>query len=118
MEGSASYTLEQMSGRPVQMMQSFMTSSVLVNDLLIKSDYYGSYYGLFAPQVNINKMMSLNLSQVNSLLGYQASVRSSETILFIVLLILGLGGLAVGVIALLKFMQAKKLADVTSGDRV
>jgi hypothetical protein len=86
--------------------------------LLIKSDYYGSYYGLFAPQVNINKMMSLNLSQVNSLLGYQASVRSSETILFIVLLILGLGGLAVGVIALLKFMQAKKLADVTSGDRV
>lgn len=99
-------------------MQSFMTSFQIVNDMLIKSVYSDYGYGLFVPQVNINKMSSLNLSQVNSLLGYQASVRSSETILFIVLLILGLGGLAVGVIALLKFMQAKKLADVTSGDRV
>lgn len=95
-----------------------MTSFQLFNDLLIQSAYNYWSYGLFVPKVNINKMSSLNLSQVNSLLGYQASVRSSETILFIVLLILGLGGLAVGVIALLKFMQAKKLADVTSGDRV
>jgi len=88
-----------------------MTSFQLVNDMLIKSVYSDYGYGLFVPQVNINKMSSLNLSQVNSLLGYQASVRSSETILFIVLLILGLGGLIVGIVALTKFIKEKRVAD-------
>ena len=51
-------------------MQSFMTSFQLFNDLLIQSDYYNYGYGLFVPQVNINKMSNLNATQLNSLLAY------------------------------------------------
>jgi len=88
--------------------------------VLFNVGYGGGYpYDyLYAPYVNIYKTSSMTPSQVTALLGYQASTRSSETILFIVLLVLGLAALAVGVIALIKFMQAKKLADITSADRV
>jgi hypothetical protein len=47
-------------------------------------------------------------------LGYQGEIKTTEWVLFGVCLGVGLVLLGVGVLLLLKFMKAKKLADVTS----
>lgn len=106
-----------MSGRSVQMQQGWMRSYNVWNDWLLNLQLgAGTIYGQFVPYVNINKQSSMNLSQVNSLLGYQASVRSTDTILFYVLLAVGLVGIGLGVFALIKFFQAKKIGEVTGAN--
>jgi hypothetical protein len=49
-------------------------------------------------------------------LGYQGSIKTTEWVLFGVCLGVGLVLLGVGVMLLLKFMKAKKLAELTSND--
>ena len=115
---SAMFVVEEMSGRPVETTLNFMYTYNVMNDLFLALQYSTTTLGQFLPYANINKSSTLSVSQVSQLLGYQSSTRTSETIIFIVLLVLGLGGIALGVISFLKFNQAKKLADVTSGDRV
>ena len=56
-------------------------------------------------------------SQVTALLGYQFVSTVSNENLFFVLFVLGLLAIAVGIIALIKFIREKKLADITSTDR-
>lgn len=115
---SAMFVVEEMSGRPVETTLNFMYTYAPTNDYLMKLTTSGWTNTQFFPYANIDKSNMLNLSQVSQLLGYQSSTRTTETIIFIVLLVLGLGGIALGVMSFLKFQNAKKLADVTSGDRV
>lgn len=115
---SAMFVVEEMSGRPVETTLNFMYTYAPTNDYLMKLTTSGWTNTQFFPYANIDKSNMLNLSQVSQLLGYQASTRTTDTIIFIVLLVLGLGGIALGVMSFLKFQNAKKLADVTSGDRV
>jgi hypothetical protein len=51
-------------------------------------------------------MSKLNKKQLRSLLGIASIHR-----LFIVLLVLGIGGLIVGIVALTKFIKEKRVAD-------
>jgi hypothetical protein len=68
-----------MSGRTIEMGQSFMTNYQVWNDYLLNVQSYGQITsnGWFMPYVNIDKHSVMTSSQVTALLGYQASVASS-----------------------------------------
>jgi hypothetical protein len=103
------------------MTQNFMMSYEVDNGLLLQLQNKNSF-AIFPPYFNINKNFAMNQAEVTATLGYQAqfataATTSGSTAVFLVLLLLGVASIAFGVVMIVKYINAKKLAEVTS-DRV
>lgn len=92
---------------------SLQTNLQIFNDDVFWLENNG-IYGTFVPRCWVLKTMTMGDSTINSLLGYQGSIRTTEWVLFGVCLGVGLVSLGVGVMVLLKFLRAKKVAEATA----
>lgn len=108
------YVVDVQSGTTMQYQTSFQTNFQVFPDTLIVFDTI-SDQGQFIPNVWTIKTNTLSSSTISQLLGYQGSIKTTEYVLVGVCAGVSVITLIVGIWLLIKFFNAKKIADVTSG---
>jgi len=111
--GNSFVVIEKYSGNTLQLQSSLQTNFQVWPDSLFMFPQTSSY-GQFVPNVFILKQSTLSSSTLQQLLGYQGSIRTTEWVLFGVCLGVGIITLAIGAFLLLRFLKARKLAEIAA----
>ena len=106
---NCNFVVEELSGTTMEFQSSLQTNFQVFQDSLFMFNQT-STYGQFVPNVWVIRKSTLSSSTITQLLGYQASIRTTEWVLFGSCLGIGLVMVVVGVLMLLKLIKVKKLA--------